>query len=212
MVSLNLGAWNNAKYFDTKVMPKWWKKSFTTDTAWQSPDSTLYDRAVFDLYDYNGTNVKPRGIYINYQIDLLNFAFHIKPNIAVGFSAKSRMIANIDDIDPKLAKLAENGLDFASLFNLQLNDKIVTANVMAWNEYGINYSQIVSDKGQHFFKAGGRVKLLQGIASAYAYTDELDYELLNKDTATTLRGNFQYGYSQNIDDLQNANASSLFSF
>lgn len=169
--SVNVGAWQNAKYFDTKILPKWWVKSFRSDTAWQKPDSTLYERSTFNLYDYN-TATKARGLYANYQIDILNFAFHIKPTIAIGFSAKSRMITNIDDIDPKLAKLSEEGLDFAQLWNLKLNDKLVTLNAMAWNEYGINYGQVVMDKGEHFLKAGARVKLLQGIASAYAYTDE----------------------------------------
>jgi outer membrane protein OmpA-like peptidoglycan-associated protein len=208
--SANVGVWNNMKYFDTKDMPKWWRKSFTTDTSWISPDSTFADRYVGDFYDYNDPKVKPRGAYINYQVDLLNFAFHIKPNIAVGFAFKSRMIGNITDIDPKLAKLAENGLDFEALWNLQLNDKIVNVNTMAWNEYGLNYSQIVADKGEHFFKAGGRFKILQGIASAYAYTDELDYELLNEDTATTLRGNFAYGYSSSLDDIVESESFSPF--
>lgn len=203
LASFNFGFWNNAKYFDTKDMPKWWKKSFTTDTSWISPDSTFADRYVFDFVNYNDAGAKPRGIYTNYQVDVINFAFHIKPTIAVGFSAKTRMIANIDDIDPKLAKLAENGLDYADLWNLQLNDRLVNANVLAWNEYGINYGQVIMDKGEHFVKVGGRVKILQGLASIYAYTDELDYELLNKDTATSLSGNFEYGYSSSLDDLVN---------
>lgn len=203
LASANIGAWNNAKYFDTKDMPKWWRKSFTTDTSWMKPDSTFSDRYIFDFVNFNDPGAKARGAYINYQIDLINFAFHIKPTIAVGFSMKTRMISNIDDLDPKLSKLAENGLDYASLWNLKLNDKLLSVNAMMWNEYGVNYSQVISDRGEHFFKFGGRLKLLQGVASAYAYTDELDYELLNKDTATTLRGNFKYGYSSSIDDLVN---------
>ncbi|WP_430404352.1 DUF5723 family protein [Fluviicola sp.] len=211
LASANVGAWQNAKYFKTDVMPKWWLKSFKKDTMWMKPDSTLYDRSIFDLYDYSKSGIKTRGIYLNYQVDILNFAFHINPKIAIGFAAKSRMITNVDDIDPKLAKLAQEGLDFASLWNLQLKDKLVTTNMMAWNEYGINYGQVVLDEGQHFLKIGGRVKLLQGVASAYAYTDELDYELLNKDTATTLKGNFKYGYSDNLDeDLKNFNANDFF--
>ena len=211
LASANVGAWQNAKYFKTDVMPKWWLKSFKKDTMWMKPDSTLYERSIFDLYDYNKAGIKPRGVYLNYQVDVLNFAFHINPKIAIGFAFKSRMITNVDDIDPKLAKLAQEGLDFASLWNLQLKDKLVTTNMMAWNEYGVNYGQVVMDKGEHFLKVGGRLKLLQGVASAYVYTDELDYELLNKDTATTLKGSFQYGYSDNLDeDMKNFNANSFF--
>ena len=56
--SANVGVWNNAKYFDTKDMPKWWKKSFTTDTSWIRPDSTFADRYVGDFYNYNDAGVK----------------------------------------------------------------------------------------------------------------------------------------------------------
>src|SRR5690606_22012542 len=107
LFSVNVGAWQNAKYFDAKQMPKWWIKSFKSETEWMKPDSTFYQRTMFDLYDYQSTKIPTRGIYLNTQIDVLNFAFHVNPKIAIGFSAKSRMIANVDDIDPKLAKLAE---------------------------------------------------------------------------------------------------------
>ena len=203
LASFNVGVWQNAKYFDASILPAWWKKSFVSDTAWMKPDSTLYDRSVKDFFDYN-SNAKSRGMYMNYQIDLLNFAFHINPKIAVGFSAKSRMVGNITDLDLKLLKLAENGLDFNALWNLQINDKIVNANFMAWNEFGFNYGQVIKDDGEHFFKVGGRIKLLQGIASGYVYTDNMKYELLNSDTAIYLQGNFKYGYSDNIDKM-NAN-------
>jgi outer membrane protein OmpA-like peptidoglycan-associated protein len=222
LFSYNLGAWQNAKYFDATQLPKWWKKSLSPDILgtsaagtdstgyvaggsntyndWMVPDSNLYNRTVFDYVDYN-SSTKARGIYLNSQLDILNFAFHLKPTIAIGFSIKSRMITNVTDIDPKLAKLAENGLDFSQLWNLQLNDKLLDINMMAWNEYGFNYGQVVADKGKHFFKVGGRIKLLQGIASAYAYTDQIDYNLINKDSALNLAGSFRYGYSSNLDQL-----------
>src|SRR5688572_1097477 len=53
LASVNVGAWNNGKYFDTKDMPKWWVKSFKTDTSWISPGSTFADRYVGDYYDFN---------------------------------------------------------------------------------------------------------------------------------------------------------------
>ncbi len=210
LFSANVAGWQNMKYFDTKVMPKWWKKSFTADTMWMKPDSTLADRSIFDLYDYNNPKARSRGAYFSTQLDILNFAFHVTPKIAIGFSFKNRMVANVDNVDPKLAMLATNGFDFQKLWNLKLDDQFATVNMMAWNEYGINYGQVVMDKGEHFLKVGGRVKILQGIASAYSHSDNLVYNVLNKDTLTTLQGNFNYGYSSNMDDLQDFNAKTLF--
>lgn len=202
LASVNVGLWNNARYFDTKDMPNWWVKSFKTNTGWMKPDSTFANRYVGDLDDYNNPK-KSRGLYSNYQIDLLNFAFHITPKIAVGFSAKSRMVANIDNLDSRTLKLVENGLDFSDLWNLHLNDKLLNLNAMAWNEYGINYGQVVVDNGANFLKVGGRVKLLQGLGSAYMYTDNVGYQVTNDTLLATVQGNFKYGYSQAIDDYAN---------
>ena len=97
MVDINLGSLNfnfyqNAASFDTKDMPGWWLKSFKKDTAWQGADSTFADRYV--IRNYNTSSKNTLGAYQNTQIDLLNFAFHINPRIAVGFAAKMVDVAN----------------------------------------------------------------------------------------------------------------------
>src|SRR5690606_21682533 len=130
--SVSFGAWTNAVSFDTKDMPKWWVKSFKSDELpngdkdvvyggtnphndWMLPDSTFADRYLIKHYDENSN--KKYGFYNNIQVDMLNFMFHIKPTIAVGFAAKFRSITSIDNIDPQLAILAENSLDYPDLWN-----------------------------------------------------------------------------------------------
>src|SRR5690606_28099519 len=100
LASFNFNTYQNAVEFDTRDMPGWWLKSFRKDTAWMKPDSTFDDRYLIRNYDINSD--KKLHSYTNVQVDLLNFAFHIKPNIAVGFAAKMRSITNIDNVDPKL--------------------------------------------------------------------------------------------------------------
>jgi outer membrane protein OmpA-like peptidoglycan-associated protein len=214
LFSFSVDAWQNAKNFNADVLPKRnWLYSLRKDTAWMD-DPDLYENAFSDVTDYNSPNAKSRGIYVNAQLDILNFMFHINPKIAVGLSAKIRFINNVDEINPELGKLAEEGLDFDPLLNKQIDGSLLSQNAMAWAEYGINYAQVISDKGEHFFKAGGRLKFNQGLASSYVHAGDLDFQLLNKDTATTLRGNFNFGYSENIDkyleDQQNGGVD--FSF
>jgi len=205
LASFNFNLYNNAGAFDTKDMPKWWVKSFTDQTiydSWAKPDSTFADRYFVKRYDANST--KLLGIYNNTQIDVLNFMFHIKPTIAVGFSAKMRSITNIDNIDPKLAVLAENELDYSDLWKVQLNEELLSVNHLTWLEYGINYAQVLKDDNEHFMKVGGRLKYLSGLAAGYLWTDNFQYKLENADTSMVLQGDFDYGYSGNIDDMGNS--------
>jgi len=213
LFSFNVDAWQNAKYFNADVLPKRnWPYSLRKDTAWMDEDN-FYENNVFDVTDYDNPNASARGVNMNLQFDALNFMFHINPKIAVGFSAKLRTVVNIDDIHPEVAKLSEEGLEFQELWNKSIDGSLLSQNAMTWAEYGINYAQVISDEGEHFWKAGGRLKFNQGIASTYVHASDLDFELLNDDTATTFRGNFNFGYSENIDEyIGNGNEGTGFSF
>lgn len=219
LASFNFGLWNNAAYFDSGGMPKWWVKSFkqddfgggitgyesggtNPDNDWILPDSTFADRYIFRNYDElgNPNGRETIGIYNNVQVDVLNFMFHINPKIAVGFAAKFRSITNIDDIDTKLAVLAENKLDVPQLWNTQFNESLLDMNHMSWMEYGVIYSQVLKDDGEHFMKVGGKAKWLSGYSAAYVHTSNLEYNLLNSDTTQYLKGDIAYGYSNNLDN------------
>ena len=205
LFSANVGAWQNAKYFDTRDMPKWWVKSFKSDTLWMNPDSTFYERYFFDNYTLD--QAKTLGGYLNTQIDVLNFMFHINPKIAVGAGFKIRSITNIDQLDARLLRLAENELDYPQLFNQKFNEELMNMNSLTWREFNLTYSQIISDEGENFWKAGVTGKFLQGIAAGYLYTDNFGYGISDQDTSFYLSGDFDYGYSQNLDDIANGDQS-----
>jgi outer membrane protein OmpA-like peptidoglycan-associated protein len=218
IAGMNFNTYQNFAYFDAKGMRAaqgnggyWWKKSFG-DTAlynsWASPDSTFMDR--FLIRKYNKDSKGILGLYSNTQVDLLNFNFHITPKIAIGFLVRGRSITNVDNMDPKLAVLAENGLDYSLLWNQKLNEELVNMNHLTWTEYGFNYGQVVMDDKEHFLKVGGTLKLLSGNAAAYFYTNNFEYNLKNADTSFLLKGNFNYGYSQNVDDIISNNNQDYF--
>jgi outer membrane protein OmpA-like peptidoglycan-associated protein len=200
LFSGDINFWQNALFFNTGNMPKWWLKSFadTNYTSWMEPDSTFIDNNFTKTYF--GDKAKLFGLYTNVQLDLLNFAFHIKPNIAIGFTAKLRSVTNIDDVDPKLAQLIEKGLDIPTLWNTQFNESLLDLNHLTWAEYGFLYSQVLKDDGEHFLKMGGKVKWLSGFAAAYMHTKNFRYNLFNADTSQYLAGDFSYGHSSGILD------------
>lgn len=211
IAGFNNNTYQNFGYFDAKAMRDaqgnggyWWAKSFTQPTPnnWDKPDSTFQDR--FLIRNYTTLSKKVLGIYSNTQLDLLNLNFHINPKIAVGIFGRVRSISNIDNMDPKLAVLAENGLDYSLLWNQKLNEELINLNHLTWTEYGFNYGQVVMDQKEHFLKAGGSIKLLSGNSAAYFYTNNFEYNLKNSDTSFLLQGDFNYGYSENIDDYINS--------
>ncbi len=206
LVGLNVGAWQDLKSFDTDAMPGGWNKSFRKDTLWMD-DPLLIDKSVFDLYDWKNEGTRTRNVYVNTQVELLSFAFQIKGKQSFGLSIKNRFVATARDLSPKLSKLSEEGLDFAQLWNQDLNDPVINADIFAWNEFGINYGRVLKDDNQHFMKGGITFKLVQGLASAYAATDNLIYKLDNKDTSLVLKGAFDYGYSENVDNIDDLSNS-----
>lgn len=200
LASFNFGAWTNAGYYDTRDMPKWWTKSFL-DTAiynsWAPSDGQEFlDKYVTRRYSENGT--KTIGLYNNVQIDVLNFMFHVKPKIAVGAAVKFRSVTNVDDIDPNLAILLENDWDYSSLWDKKFNEELLDLNHLTWMEYGLIYSQVLKDDGEHFMKFGAKPKWLSGIAAAYMHTKNFQYNVDNDSTFSHLSGDVSYGVSEGL--------------
>ena len=208
-VDINLGSFNvntyqNAFSFNTDVLQgKWWVKSFKPDVVndIDNPHNDWQNELETDDFinrNYSETSKEPSSFYNNMQVDMLNFMFHVNPKIAIGFSGKFRSITNIDDIDPKLLVLVENELNFPSLFKQLLNEELLNMNHLSWMEYGIIYSKVLKDDGEHFMKMGGKAKWLSGYASAYIHTNNFNYNLKNSDTLLNLSGDIDYGYSTGI--------------
>ena len=200
--SVNINTYQNFVSFNTSGMPGGWLKSFKNDEAynsWALPDSTFMDRHIVKRYADNSND--KMGANINLQMDLFNFAFHINSKIAIGLKAKARSITNIGNVDPSFAILIEQGLDYPSLWNQNIEEQFLNVNHLTWAEVGFNYGQVVLDKQEHFLKAGATIKYLKGYSAAYFQTSNLQFNLKNNDTTQLITGNFNYGYSDNLPGL-----------
>lgn len=200
--SVNVNTYQNFVSFNTSGMPGGWLKSFKNDEAynsWALPDSTFMDRHIVKRYADNSND--KMGANINLQMDLFNFAFHINPKIAIGLKAKVRSITNIGNVDPSFAILIEQGFDYPSLWNQNIEEQFLNVNHLTWAEVGFNYGQVVLDNQEHFLKAGTTIKYLKGYSGAYFQTSNLQFNLKNNDTTQLITGNFNYGYSDNLPGL-----------
>ena len=198
--------------FNTKTMPYGWKKSFDnsnpTSKAWLdsegfgkviSVDSTEYykSRGLGQFFEINNGN-KNRSAFENAEIDILNFMITLDRKRAIGFQIRNRTLVNIDDASPELIRLVTNNFQYPDLYNTDISDGRLNVSMNSWIEYNVNYAQILSDKNQHFFKVGGKLKFLQGLGAAYLHSDNLNLNIANDTVANYMSADFNYGYSENL--------------
>ena len=220
--------YNNYLYFNPHQMPFWWTRTFvanedkngTTYGGYASAAAQNYatDTTLFKivpssqtqttmnadqggLFVFKNPKDKARSFHYNHEVDILNTMITISPTMAISFGVKNRTFVNIDHLDPKLLELATNDLEVSTLWNVQLSDKLLNISMNSWNEYNLGFGMVVLDDEEHFVKAGIKLKFLQGLGSAYVYTDEVDYNLLNADTSSNINAHFNYGYSENMEAL-----------
>ncbi len=162
----NMNIYQNFGYFDANAMRSaqggsgyWWYKSFS-DTAifnsWSKPDATFIDRLI--VHNYDETSNKTLGANINFQVDLLNTMFHINEKTAIGFNVRNRTVVNVDNMDAKLAVLAEDGLIHPTLWHDVYNEQLFNVNYMTWSEVGFNFSQVLIDNIRTFLENRNRTK------------------------------------------------------
>jgi len=216
--------YNNYAYFNPHQMPAGWLGTFKTNdngnygsqaakdyatyshlfsvVPWQSTSDTMNQSKISSgLYEFSNEDRDARGLHYNHEVDILNFMVTLSPTMAFSFGMKNRTFVNVDHLDPNLIELSKNALDVPDLWELDLSDELLNVSMNTWNEYNLGFGMVVMDKEEHFIKVGAKLKILQGLASAYIYTDDVSYNFLNADTATVINGQFNYGYSDNFEEI-----------
>ena len=207
--------YNNYAYFNPYKMDAWWIASLKDTTQPYFYDAPSYawnivpygntkdsmNSGTGRLFEYQNPKGDPYAFTYNHDLEIMNFMVSISPKMAFSFGIKQRMFLNVDNVSPELITLGVNSLNYNALWNQELNDKLLNISYNAWNEYKLGFGMVAYDKEEHFLKAGIGIKYLQGLGAAYLYTDQIKYDLLNADTATTIQGHFNYGYSSNIDSI-----------
>lgn len=156
------------------------------------------DTSFQDKYLHERVNGIKKSVYANAQVMLPAFLINIDKKSAIAFSWRLRNYVNIDGVEPDLAKLIYNELDYPALWT-RLNNKRLSVQAMSWGEYGITYGRVFADKGKHFFKGAGTVKILQGLGAAYMFVDDLNYEFTTDSTLNIFSSQAQYGHSTNFE-------------
>jgi outer membrane protein OmpA-like peptidoglycan-associated protein len=157
-------------------------------------------------------NGRPKRVYAGMQVQgPLSFMFSFGKNRnnknAIGVSWHANTILNVDGMDERFARSAYYGLgtkaDSITGFNYQnLNNKNFSAKTLAWADFGITYSRVVFDNGNHMLKAGVTGKFIVGIAGGYISSKNIDYRIRNYDTIDINHSDISYGHSDIISESQ----------
>lgn len=115
--------------------------------------------------------------------------FNLDKKSALALTSRARVMANIIEIDGKLAKELIDGEENTSYpYTISsANNMIVNAN--GWTEFGLSYAREIWSKGAHYIKGGISLKYLAGVANASIRIDRLnatiDQDLGNDDPYLT---------------------------
>jgi outer membrane protein OmpA-like peptidoglycan-associated protein len=161
-----------------------------------------------DNGDFQGTYMNERinshnkNIYMNIQssLPIMNFMVTINQKNAFAITTKSRFMMNIDNVEPQLAKLSWESLNYPQLWKTNLKNEKLNINSMAWSEIGITYGREIITIKDHYLKGALRAKYLIGHMSAYMFSENLEYNFTNDDTLSIYNTDVSYGLAANLDD------------
>ncbi len=171
---------------------------------------SLFSHSDFQsAYMHERVNGKDKNGYIGMQIQgPLSFMFSFGPKKhpgknAIGFSYHANAVFNADNITETFARTAYYGLgtranSITNYLNRDLNNTNLSLKSAVWNDFGITYSRVVYDKGEHLVKAGGTLKLLQPIAGAYGYVKNFNYKWTEYDQLSIYNTEARYAYSEGL--------------
>ena len=217
LVGMNFAAGNN--YLGLKRVA--FSHSGKLSKITKDPESVYFpafsDPQFNNNYLTEVTNGKEKSIFLNLRVDGPSFLINLNRKNAIGITTAMRTYANVDGITEDLAKLMfydvgrGGSLAFNPTFTLNLATEVngllgkqfnvphLSANMQSWLEYGLTYGHVFRDKDEHYFKAGGTIKLLQGIASAYLNVKNLQYKFNNDTILGVFNTDVNYGHSQNLE-------------
>jgi outer membrane protein OmpA-like peptidoglycan-associated protein len=225
LVGLNFAAANNyvgikrSAFVHSGKLSKGLKNQSLFDPKSTDPNAIYYpafsDPSFQRNYLTTIDNGKEKAIYVALRVAGPSFLVNLNRKNAIGVTTSMRTYMNVDGISQELATLIYNDfgagsvndpnyLSAQNLVNKRLKVDYLRATAMSWMEYGLTYGHVFRDKDEHYIKAGGTVKLLQGLVSAYVNAKNIDFQfdtsqIVSKQKLTISNTTINYGHSSNLE-------------
>lgn len=175
------------------------------DRRWLTKPNSMNTDDFQDKYLKERINGRNKYAYVGAQVQgPLSFMVSWgkkKNNNAFAFTYHVNSVTNVANIDETFARIAYLGAgnkaqDALNYLNKGLTDANANIKLLNWVDYGLTYSRVVWETDQHMIKAGGTLKLIQGIAGGYLYVKDLNYKWTNFDTISVFQTEVDYAYSE----------------
>lgn len=157
-------------------------------------DTSFQDKYLSERYDD-----KLKTVYSSMQLQLPSVMVQLSRKAAFAFTWRVRNYVNVDGVEKQLARLIYNELDYPTLWVDQLKNEKFSIQQMTWAEYGATYGRVLVDDGEHFLKGALRFKVLQGLAAAYMFVEDLNYQFTTDSTLSLFHSDVNYGHSTNYE-------------
>ena len=158
---------------------------------------TAFNDSLFaDKYLIERKNSSNKSVYLGVQGVAPSFMITLSPKHAIALTVRARALFNIDGLEPELASLMYHALQDSVNWKQEFKNENFSVQTMTWMEFGATYARVLKDDHEQFFKAGARLKFLQGMYAAYLYVDNLDYKFSNDTVLSVYNTDVNYGHSQ----------------
>ena len=142
------------------------------------------------------------------NVDILgpSFSINLTDKSAIAVFTRARAFVNVNNLNGGNIQTLEDGFDESQDFSISEDEAYFTSNI--WSEIGVSYARVLLDKEKHFLKGGVSLKYIAGLGSAYASTDDLNFDfdadglVIQNNTFGSIEsnGNLTYGTSDNFQD------------
>ncbi len=132
--------------------------------------------------------------------------FNIKNKHTFAITTQFRHHVSANDVDGHIAKYAVEGLGYDPLHGNVFSATDFQLNILNWLEYGLSYATTLKETEKGSLTMGVTLKLLNGLAGAYAENPDLRYDVLNDSDMVFLPGSsIDYGRTDynSFDEVSN---------
>ncbi len=141
-------------------------------------------------------NTKKSGFFRN-EILLPGFMVS-NESFGWGVDARIRTYANMDGVSHDLAHILARGFKDPSDFHSDRHNNHVGITAMSWAELGGTYAKTIWTGEERFVSVGVRPKILLGLAAAYVFVNDFQYNFNNDSTLDAYNSNVKFAHSTNL--------------